>query len=159
MAQNLAPAGASKIELVVRKLPPAYFPPIALAAHVFGDVELTVAIRTDGTIDSVEVVSGPPMLRQAAIDSAKQTQFVCADCKQSTTSFRVLYRYQLGPTIYCTDTTSNTGFVQGGTYPRISASMNTITITGQPIGTCDWAIDRSRIRSVRCFFLWKCGWR
>ena len=79
LAQNLPSAGVSQSGPVVTKLPPPSYPPIALAAHVFGDVELTVAVRSDGTVDSVEVVSGPQILRQAAVDSAKQPQFACGD--------------------------------------------------------------------------------
>lgn len=159
LAQNLPSAGVSQSGPVVTKLPPPSYPPIALAAHVFGDVELTVAVRSDGRVDSVEVVSGPQILRQAAVDSAKRTQFACRDCKEAPTAFRMLFRYELAETEYCTGTTNSVGSAPGGTYPRVAESMNTVTITGQPIGTCDMAPDRIPVRTAKWLFLWKCGWR
>jgi hypothetical protein len=119
---------------------------------VFGDVVLMIKLRPDGIIDSVETVSGPPMLRQSAADSAKQTQFQCAVSNGTTTSFRVTYRFELGPAIYCTET-------KDSSYPRVTQSMGVVTIAAQPFGTCDLAADRIPVRSARCLFLWKCGSR
>ena len=53
---------------------PAY-PPIAKAAHVQGTVVFDLRIGTTGKIESMDVVSGPEMLRQAAIDCLKQWTF------------------------------------------------------------------------------------
>src|SRR5580698_9034843 len=72
----------------ISKLPPAIYPPIALAAHVSGDVVLKIALRPDDVIDSVEVVSGPPMLRQTAIESIKQAEFECAKCDRVNREFQ-----------------------------------------------------------------------
>lgn len=44
------------------------YPPIARAARVSGMVILLVSFKTTGEADTVQVVSGPPMLRQAAVD-------------------------------------------------------------------------------------------
>lgn len=48
------------------------YPPIAKAAHVSGSVVLHAVISKSGTIQRLEVVSGPEMLRASAI-SAVQT--------------------------------------------------------------------------------------
>jgi TonB family protein len=48
------------------------YPVIAKAAHVQGTVVLDLRIGTTGRIESIKVVSGPPMLQQAAIDCVKQ---------------------------------------------------------------------------------------
>jgi TonB family protein len=53
---------------------PAY-PPDAKAAHVQGTVVFDLRIGTTGKIESMDVVSGPPLLRQAAIDALKQWTF------------------------------------------------------------------------------------
>jgi TonB family protein len=50
---------------------PAY-PPIAKAACVSGKVVLEVVIASNGTIESARVISGPPMLQEAAIDSVRK---------------------------------------------------------------------------------------
>jgi TonB family protein len=57
-----------------RRVAPVY-PPIAKAARVTGTVVINVAIGTTGNVKSMKVVSGPPMLQQAAIDCVKQWTF------------------------------------------------------------------------------------
>ena len=53
---------------------PAY-PPIAKAAHIQGTVVFNLRIGTTGKIESMKVVSGHPMLQQAAIDCLNQWTF------------------------------------------------------------------------------------
>jgi hypothetical protein len=150
LAQSLQPEDALQVGLVIAKLPPPSYPPMALAAHVWGNVELKLSLRRDGTVDSVEAVSGPPMLRQPALVSAKQTQFECGHCNEPLTTFRIVYKFELGETRYCSERDSS--------YPRVIQSPDTITITDQPVGTCDPAAttEEIRVRSARCMFLWKC---
>ncbi|MGA7343151.1 MAG: energy transducer TonB [Terracidiphilus sp.] len=57
-----------------QKTDPVY-PPIAAAARVEGDVVLTVAIDSKGSVASEKVLSGAPMLQQAALDCVKKWQF------------------------------------------------------------------------------------
>lgn len=135
-------------------LPPAQYPPIALAARVAGDVVLNIHLHPDGTLDSVDVISGPPMLHQAALESTHQTQFACAHCQASVNTFQITFRFTLGPTLDCAITRSPD-------YPSVTRSGNIITIADQPFGTCDPAIstDQIRTRSFKCMYLWKCGWR
>jgi len=47
------------------------YPPIAKAALVGGDVNLLVSFKTTGEADEVKVTSGPPMLKQGAMDYVK----------------------------------------------------------------------------------------
>jgi len=42
------------------------YPRIAMAAHMTGDVTLRAHIAADGSVTSVETISGPEMLKQAA---------------------------------------------------------------------------------------------
>lgn len=153
VAQSAAPE-ATQIGFSITKLPSPIYPTIALAAHVFGDVALVIKLKNDGNIDSVEAVSGPPMLRQAAVDSVKQTQFKCSVCDSAITPIRVIYRFELGPTLYC-------DLTRDSSYPRVTESADIVTIADQPFGTCDpnAMIEKIRVRSARCLFLWKCGWR
>jgi protein TonB len=50
---------------------PAY-PPLAKAARVQGTVKFSATIGKDGTIQNLELVSGPPLLVQAAMTAVKQ---------------------------------------------------------------------------------------
>jgi TonB family protein len=57
-----------------RKVAPAY-PPIAKAARAQGAVQVHVTIDENGNVTSADAVSGHPLLRDAAIEAAKQWQF------------------------------------------------------------------------------------
>jgi len=61
-------------EHVDHRVSPIY-PPIAKAAHIQGTVLFDLRISASGKIESMKVVSGPPMLVQAAIDCLKQWTF------------------------------------------------------------------------------------
>lgn len=64
-------------EVALIRLSPPIYPPLARQALVMSDVQLQVQIRPDGTLDSAEVISGHPMLKQAALESAQKSQFIC----------------------------------------------------------------------------------
>jgi TonB family protein len=53
----------------------ALYPPIAKAARVQGDVLIGVVISVSGEVASEKVVSGSPMLIQAALDAVKKWRF------------------------------------------------------------------------------------
>src|ERR1700677_4916170 len=53
----------------------ALYPPIAKAARVQGDVLIGVVISVSGEVASEKVVSGSPMLIQAALDAVKKGRF------------------------------------------------------------------------------------
>ncbi len=59
---------------VMRRVTPAY-PDIARRQRLRGSVELQAEIRKDGSVGKVDVVSGPMLLRQAAIDAVKQWRY------------------------------------------------------------------------------------
>ncbi len=56
--------------LLIRKVNPV-FPAIAKTARVSGTVVLAATISKSGFVTDLRVVSGPPMLRQAAMDAVK----------------------------------------------------------------------------------------
>jgi protein TonB len=62
---------ASKI---INQVQPVY-PPIARAARISGTVSLAATIGKDGTIQNLRVVSGPPMLQQAALDAVRRWRY------------------------------------------------------------------------------------
>jgi len=74
-AQDILQVDAKAIQQHAdHKVFPVY-PPLAKAAHVQGTVVLDLRIGPTGKIESINVVSGPPMLRQAAIDCLEQWTF------------------------------------------------------------------------------------
>jgi hypothetical protein len=95
IAQAEASGREIKGQLVLSKLLPPVYPALARQALVFGDVHLRISIHSDGSIDSV-VIDGNPLLRQAALDSAKQSHFDCKDCGRSDVVERTFtYSFQL----------------------------------------------------------------
>ena len=65
---------AALSRLVANKSMPKY-PPIAVAAHVEGDVKLYAIVGVDGKPSNVVQIGGAPMLTQAAIDACYLWQF------------------------------------------------------------------------------------
>jgi TonB family protein len=59
---------------ISQKIDPVY-PPIAAAAHIEGDVEISLLIDANGDVASEKVLSGPAMLQQAALDAVKKWHF------------------------------------------------------------------------------------
>ena len=56
-------------------LPEPKYPAEAQAANIHGEVKLRATISTDGHIESLHVIKGPPMLQQAALDAVWRWRF------------------------------------------------------------------------------------
>jgi TonB family protein len=140
---------AQEPQLAIAELEAPVYPRMALAARVWGDVILNVTIASDGSVNGVNVESGPPMLRQAAINSATRSRFQAA-LENRTGGYRLVYRFVLDQTTKCEHDDS---------YPRVEHEENLVTITEQNVPICDPAavIERVRFRSAKCLYLWKCG--
>jgi TonB family protein len=81
------------------------YPAIAKAAAVQGEVKISVVIDGAGQVASEKVVSGPPMLQQAALDAVKKWRFtpfeVNGTATQTTTTLTIpfyLEKRDGGPT-------------------------------------------------------------
>lgn len=155
---------------VLTKLFPPVYSPLALQAMIAGDVKLRVTVHPDGSIESVTSISGHPMLAQAALDSAKQSQFECRGCA-SNGSLSLTFSFQpsqeMNPDPCCCS--HDSAEPRNDTAPRSTVSQTedriTITTTG-PLScmcpdacTAAWAEAHSRFRSAKCIYLWKCGKR
>ena len=60
--------------LVSKRVQPTY-PPIGEAAHMQGDVVLRVTLGIDGVVEDIQPISGPEMLKGAAIDGINRWRF------------------------------------------------------------------------------------
>jgi len=72
---------------------PAY-PTIAAAARIAGEVEVVIQVRSDGSIESAKVISGNPLLSEAALEAAKSSKFECRRCTQATTPYSIVFEFQ-----------------------------------------------------------------
>ncbi len=55
--------------------PKPIYPPIAKAAHVSGAVVLHALISKEGTIQNLQVISGPEMLRRQPLDAVRNWRY------------------------------------------------------------------------------------
>ena len=149
-AQTPANSDGAESKVVITDLSNPLYPPLARQARISGDVQLEVKVRRDGSIDSVGVVSGHPLLQQAALDSAKHSRFRCMECTDGVGSLAVVYTFSLvgGGGDCCRPAQ--------GAYPRISRSGNHITVEDQPACLCDPVMTVTRVRSIKCLYLWHC---
>jgi len=73
-AKPLVISAGVAVGLIVKKVEPAY-PPIAKTARVSGTVVIQATITKAGTVANPHVVSGPAMLRQAALEAVKSWRY------------------------------------------------------------------------------------
>jgi len=59
---------------LLKSVPPVY-PPFARTRHVGGDVTLDALIDANGNVTELKVVSGPPILREAAMAAVQQWKY------------------------------------------------------------------------------------
>lgn len=158
-SQTAARTNTEQEGVVLAKLTPPLYPPLAKQARIMGDVELIVGVRQDGSTESAVAVSGHPLLKQAAVVSAQQSEFVCRGCSEAVISQRIVYTFRLGPTEYCSQTPATPKLNEREeSYPQVIQSTNHVTLIDQPVGTCDTEIfSVKKVRSAKCLYLWRCG--
>jgi TonB family protein len=154
--------GLPKPTVLVSRLSPPIYPRLALQARIATAVVLDVIVRPDGTVDSVALVSGHPMLIDAAKESARKTAFECTACQEPSTSYRMTYQFELGDPISCKEIDAN-GYGVFDVSPdiEVSQAQGVVTIRGRPYGTWDPAqrISVAKFRSAKCLYLWRCSKR
>jgi len=135
----------------VRLSLPAY-PRLAQQADISGDVDLVLAVSTNGQVESVNVLSGHAMLRQAAIESARQSTFECRNCDRAS-SYSLRYRFQIdriAPDRACSATSEPDPPVE------LDLAAHQVTISAWQVWICDPAVEVRKARSAKCLYLWKC---
>jgi protein TonB len=64
--------GGNVIQANLIKQPKPIYPPLAKAARVQGTVKFQATISKDGTIQNLQLLGGPPLLVQAALQAVQQ---------------------------------------------------------------------------------------
>ena len=154
----LAHPAVDAAQVVLRKLSAPIYPEIALAARVQGDVELSLKVRKDGSVESVAMISGPPLLMRAAVSSAEQSQFECLNCVAEVTPYRLVYTYRIDEPRHSCTAPDDCGYSSPGHPTEVSRSANHVILTGHPARICVCEYAR-KVRSVKCLYVWKCGVR
>lgn len=157
-------------EVVFKKLAPPVVTSVMVMAQTFGgptdagDVILKLSVHPDGTIESITPVSGNRWLTQAAVESARQSQFECRGC-QGLTEKSLIYSFKSSPipagTCCCTAGHPDSQIPD----PEVSEVNGHVIFIASPICVCPdscsraWAGAHLKFRSPKCFYLWKCGKR
>jgi TonB family protein len=151
--QAVAVPDIAQPEVVLSKLPQPIYPQMARIAHIQGEVEVKLGIRKDGSIESAVAVSGHPILKQAALDSAQQSQFECQGCSDKVTFYSLIYSFQFatGPS------TSPKQNESSGVH--VVQSENRVMVFAEPVPIHIDNFAYIRVRSVKCLYLWSCGSR
>jgi TonB family protein len=84
LAQDATTTIEPRTGVVLVKLSPLRYPPLARQARISGDVQVSIRVRPDGTVASAEALSGHPILSPAAVDNAKKSEFECRGCTSET---------------------------------------------------------------------------
>lgn len=69
------PKTAAEMEALVMRRTPAAYPEAARAQNVSGAVVIEVTLSRQGRIEATKLVSGPPLLRAAALTAVRKWQF------------------------------------------------------------------------------------
>src|SRR5271155_2183591 len=72
--QRIRVSSGGSTGLLINKVHPNY-PPLAKQARIQGQVVLQAEISKDGTIQNLQLISGHPMLTNAAIEAVKQWRY------------------------------------------------------------------------------------
>ena len=142
--------------VVLTKLFPPLYPPLARQARIVGDVKVQLSIRPDGSVGSAAPVSGDAVLVPAAMESARQSQFECRGCSETNIAYSMTYTFQvLGELDRCC-CTAKTGASTDSAAGRygVSQLQDHVTLTVGPVCVCPdacteaWAQEHSKFRSV-----------
>ena len=160
-AQDPSPDSQSeKGRVEIKELSAPVYPPLARQTRISGDVRLTVNVTKGGGIASVEVVTGHPLLKQAAVDSVEKTKFGCVECTDSGASQELVYTFAVkGEGDCCRLSPGASTGSDPEALPRVERNENHIVLTDRAFCTCDPAITVIRVRSIRCLYLWHCSVR
>jgi len=135
---------------------PAYLP-LAVQAHIRGQVQMELTIGADGAVKSWKSISGHPLLVRAVTDSLPQAQFACDGCAQKEYTYSLTYEFILPEDKFagaCAE------LHRTGKEPVMPASTldSPSHVTVRPARALCLAVDPAtpRVRSIRCLWLWRC---
>jgi TonB family protein len=149
--QAASGSGAMQGAVVPMSLSRPVYPAIAVAAMISGDVEVSVRVRPDGRVDTATIVSGPPLLQQAALDAVQTSAFECRACGEASTPYSLVFafRFDRGPHATVED--------PPGTVADTPSQSRVTILAEAPVAIPYFSSTSAR--SVKCAYLWRCGSR
>ena len=144
----------------IRELAALMYPPLARQARISGTVEIAVVIAPDGTVISANVLTGHPMLKEAALENLRHSQFACRGCSSNNLEFSVFYDFVETVSDDCCNAFDHPSKVTVN--PEIPGTASPhVRIEAEAACLCDPAetVEFYKVRSAKCLYLWKCGKR
>jgi hypothetical protein len=152
---------STKGEVILVTLSNPTFPPLARVANVEGEVIVDVTVRPDGTTDAT-IVSGPPLLKQAALVSATQSSFECRACS-APLSYTLVYAFKRTSEGNCCEGMGSPVKVvqEPQSYDKLGRPQTRISISAEKMCLCHpmFFTPTKKVRSLKCLYLWKCSTR
>jgi len=85
--------GDVKPAQLIESVPPQY-PQMARNQHLGGNVIIDALVDAEGNVSSMKVLSGPPLLHQAALNALKQWKYEPAELNGKPTSMHLTVTIQ-----------------------------------------------------------------
>jgi TonB family protein len=150
--------GVPKGNVVLLSLFKPVYPSLARQADISGEVNVVVTVDQDGTATAA-IETGHAMLRQAALESAKQSSFECRMCA-APLSYSLVYTFELTRKDDCCNAFSSPTEVtqEPESISNEGRPQTRIAVMSRHICLCDPpATMTKRVRSLKCLYLWKCS--
>jgi TonB family protein len=145
----------SGLAVLVSLSKPVY-PPLARMAAIYGDVTVEVTVEQNGSVDVI-AVTGHPMLKSAALDSARKSQWECRDCSKPS-KYALTYAFKLIQENDCCSASHETVVEQCSEGMDKQGQVEAqIIVSTRFQCICDPAADVVNRRSIKCLYLWKCS--
>jgi TonB family protein len=146
----------SKTGVSVTKLAHPVYPRLAQQAHITGTVNIEVRVARDGIVQSATVISGHAMLRDSALQSARQSQFECERCSAEVSTYLLDYEFRLVAPDLTRDCTQWTDEELNAHSVKFDSAYNRVTVSAMEVWTCDPTVQLHKVRSAKCLYLWRC---
>jgi len=146
---------------VLRAFSQPTFPEQGKIANVAGEVKVIVMVYPDGKSDAhIEV--GIPLLNQAALDSAKQSQFVCDGCNEPS-QYVLVYSFERTNDGDCCNNALRSPVHVNQMQPSVDEQgrpETRVVVSTAHFCICDDnGYGGTRIRAPKCLYFWKCAWK
>lgn len=151
---EMAPPSAPP-DIVLSKLFPPAYPFLARQALLAGTVKLQLSIRKDRTLADVTALSGPSLLKEAAIESAEKSQFDCRQCGKAIATYILSYKFELPGQLSETGDKCSKNPLHDD--PEVTYSDGQVTVVPPKWCLSGFACPSpQRVRAAKCLYLWKC---
>jgi|SRR5215472_4821828 len=146
---------------IKKKLTYPVYPPVARQAGAQGEVNISLGIRPNGTVESAVVESGHPLFQQAALESAQHSQYECRQCAEPLTPFSLSYIFEIQDEPCGQNTNFQPSTTSEGTrlISLETQRSNQVLTVSHRFCIIDYWPDRQKARSAKCLYLWKRRWK